>query len=47
MYVCKAGHMAIRKAPQGIKGVAANQIGTCYIDVEKCKHYPFKVKCYK
>ncbi|PFP22404.1 IS5/IS1182 family transposase, partial [Bacillus sp. AFS073361] len=47
MYVCKAGHMAIRKARQGKKGVAANQVDTYYFDVEKCKICPFKDGCYK
>jgi hypothetical protein len=45
MYVCKAGHMAIRKARQGKKGVAANQVDTYYFDVEKCKSCPFKDGC--
>ena len=47
MYVCKAGHMAFRKARQGKKGVAANQVDTYYFDVEKCKVCPFKDGCYK
>ena len=47
MYVCKAGHMAIRKARQGKKGVAANQTDTYYFDIEKCKHCPLKEGCYK
>lgn len=47
MYVCKARHMAIRKARQGKKGVATNQVDTYYFDVEKCKHCPFKEGCYK
>ncbi|PGS63364.1 IS5/IS1182 family transposase [Bacillus cereus] len=47
MYVCKAGHMAIRKARQGKKKVNANQTDTYYFDVEKCKHCPFKEGCYK
>ncbi|WP_453989969.1 IS1182 family transposase [Bacillus nitroreducens] len=47
MYVCKAGHMAIRKARQGKKGVAANQVDTYYFDIEKCKHCPVKEGCYK
>ncbi|PEA06288.1 IS5/IS1182 family transposase [Bacillus cereus] len=47
MYVCKAGHMAIRKAHQGKKKVNANQTGTYYFDVAKCKHCPFKEGCYK
>lgn len=38
MYVCKAGHMAVRKAQQGKKGVAANQVDSYYFDIEKCKH---------
>lgn len=44
MYVCKAGHMAIRKASQkshGRDGIAY------YFDVEKCKHCPLKEGCYK
>ncbi|PGG84506.1 IS5/IS1182 family transposase, partial [Bacillus toyonensis] len=47
MYVCKAGHMAIRKARQGKKKVNANQTDTYYFDVAKCKHCPFKEGCYK
>lgn len=47
MYVCKAGHMAIRKARHGKKNVANNQVNTYYFDIEKCKHCPFKEGCYK
>ncbi len=47
MYVCKAGHMAIRKARQGKKDVGKNQTDTYYFDVEKCKRCPFKEGCYK
>ena len=47
MYVCKAGHMAIRKARTGKKGVACNQSDTYYFDIEKCKHCPFKEGCYR
>lgn len=47
MYVCKAGHMAIRKARQGKKGEGMNQQDTYYFDVEKCKHCPLKEGCYK
>lgn len=47
MYVCKAGHLAIRKARTGKKGVAANQAHTYYFDIEKCKQCPFKDGCYK
>lgn len=46
MYVCKAGHMAIRKARNGKKGVGTNQVDTYYFDVEKCKRCPFKEGCY-
>ena len=44
MYVCKAGHMAIRKAKQGSKN---NRVECYYFDVEKCKRCPFKKGCYK
>lgn len=47
MYVCKAGHMAIRKARQGKKGIGANQTDTYYFDVEKCKRCPRREGCYK
>lgn len=46
MYVCKAGHMAIRKARQGKKGVGKNQTDTYHFDVELCKRCPFKEGCY-
>ncbi len=50
MYVCQAGHMAIRKVKSGSK---SNKNGydsrvECYFfDVEKCKHCPYKVGCYR
>lgn len=47
MYICKAGHMAVRKARQGKKGVSANQVDTYYFDIEKCKCCPHKEGCYK
>lgn len=47
MYVCKAGHMAIRKARQGKKGIGKNQADTYFFDVEKCKRCPFIEGCYK
>ena len=47
MYVCKAGHMAIRKARQGRKDVGKNQVDTYYFDIEFCKRCPFKEGCYK
>lgn len=47
MFVCPAGHMAIRKAKQGRKNVGSNQVHTYYFDVEKCKVCPLKQGCYK
>jgi len=47
MYVCKAGHIAIRKARQGKKGVSTNQTTTYYFDVEKCKVCPIREGCYR
>lgn len=47
MYVCKAGHMAVRKARQGKKDVGKNQADTYYFDIEKCKRCPLKEGCYK
>jgi transposase len=47
MFVCPAGHIAIRKACQGKKNVGTNQVNTYYFDVEKCKSCPLKNGCYK
>ncbi len=50
MYVCKEGHMAIRKARQGKKGVATNQVDTYYFDIEKCEKCEkckYRNGCYK
>lgn len=47
MYVCPAGHMAIKKARQGKKGVSKNQLKTYFFDVEICKRCPLKEGCYK
>jgi len=47
MYVCPAGHMAIRKARQGKKNQSTSQTDTYYFDVEKCKSCHFQVGCYK
>jgi len=47
MYVCKAGHMAIRKAREGKKNVGANQCYTYYFEIENCKHCLYKTSCYK
>ena len=46
MYVCKVGHMAIRKAKQG-KKEDGTQVECYYFDVDKCKHCPFKEGCYE
>lgn len=47
MYVCKAGHLAIRKARTGKKNQGKNQKHTYYFDVEKCKVCPLREGCYK
>ncbi|MEG2380059.1 MAG: IS1182 family transposase [Bacilli bacterium] len=48
MYVCKAGHMAIKKAHQkGNKNNNYTEVDNYFFDVEKCKHCPFKASCYK
>ena len=47
MFVCPAGHLAIRKAQQGKKNEGANQVNTYYFAVEKCKTCPLKKGCYK
>ena len=47
MFVCPAGHLAIRKAKQGKKNTGKNQVHTYYFDVEKCKTCPLKEGCYK
>jgi len=47
MFVCPAGHLAIRKARQGKKNIGENQLQTYYFDVEKCKRCPIKENCYK
>jgi len=47
LYVCKAGHMAIKKARHGKKNVGTNQADTYFFDIEKCKCCPQKDGCYK
>ncbi len=50
MYVCKGGHMAIRKAKQGSKKSSRgdnSQVECYFFDVEKCKHCKYKEGCYK
>lgn len=47
MFICPAGHMAIRKAHQGKKEDSTNQTDTYYFDVEKCKTCALQNGCYK
>jgi len=47
MFVCPAGHIAIKKARQGKKNIGENQVNTYYFDVEKCKTCPLRNGCYK
>ncbi|WP_184551136.1 IS1182 family transposase [Mucilaginibacter sp. FT3.2] len=47
MFVCPAGHLAIRKARCGKKNIGQNQVDTYYFDVEKCKVCPLRDNCYK
>ena len=47
MFVCPAGHMAIRKARQGKKDGRWNQVWTYYFDTEKCKTCSRREGCYK
>ncbi len=48
MYVCPAGHMAIKKAHQkGNKQNNYTEVDNYFFDVEKCKRCPFKNGCYK
>jgi len=47
MFVCKAGHLATRKARTGKKGTSKSQSQTYYFDIEKCKVCPMREGCYK
>lgn len=50
MYVCKAGHMSIKKASSRPKKHAKDGNGTVetyFFDVEKCKRCPHRDGCYK
>jgi len=47
MFVCPAGHLAIRKSRGGKKNIGENQVDTYYFDVEKCKICPLRENCYK
>jgi transposase len=47
MFVCPAGHMAIRKAKHGRKNGRRNQTWTYYFDTDKCKTCSRRAGCYK
>jgi transposase len=47
MFVCPAGHMAIRRARQGKKNQGRNQTMTYYFEVDKCKTCAHRQGCYK
>ncbi|MCZ2846171.1 MAG: IS1182 family transposase [Candidatus Bathyarchaeota archaeon] len=47
LFVCPAGHLAMRKAKTGKKNTNRNQTMTYYFDIEKCKVCPQKEGCYK
>jgi len=47
MFICPAGHLAIRKSRGGKKNAGTNQVDTYYFDVEKCKICPLRDNCYK
>ena len=51
MYVCKAGHMSIKKSKQKIRDKnnknSVTEVESYFFDVEKCKHCPYKEGCYK
>jgi IS5 family transposase len=47
MFVCPAGHLAIRKAKQGKKNGEWNQAYAYYFDVQKCKVCSRREGCYK
>ncbi len=47
MFVCPAGHMAIRKARCGKKNGQWNQTWTYYFDVDKCRTCSHRDGCYK
>ena len=47
MFVCPAGHLAVRKARTQKKNQKTNQAQTYYFDIEKCKVCPMREGCYK
>lgn len=47
MFVCPAGHMAVRKARTGNKNQNKNQRTKYYFDIDKCKVCPVREGCYQ
>lgn len=47
MFVCPAGHMAIRKTKHTPTKKGKNVREVYYFDIEKCKHCPQNKNCYK
>lgn len=50
MYVCKAGHMSVKKTstrPKKHEKDGQGSVESYFFDVEKCKHCPSKDGCYK
>ena len=47
LYVCPAGHMALRKSIHGKANVSANQDTTYYFNIEHCKRCSKREGCYK
>ena len=45
MYVCPAGHMAIRKARMGVKSPDQPQRESYFFDTDKCRICPLREKC--
>lgn len=47
MYICKAGHMAFRKAKKNRRNQGNNPHISYFFDIEKCKCCPYRDGCYK
>ena len=47
MFVCPAGHMAVRKACQGKKSQGVNRTMAYFFDVDKCRNCSRRKGCYK
>ena len=45
MYVCPAGHMAVRKARSGVNSPDKPQRESYFFDTDKCRSCPMKEKC--